>query len=351
MTHPVRAALDEHLDAVATGDLVRVAAGYAPDARLVSHEGTVAGRDEVTRWFAERADFFTTMELHHERVDVLDGMAGLDWWGRVGGRALEGRDEFDVDADGLITEQRVVRVGRSQRDDHVPVRIEVEPPVGRIVLARDAKRNAVSQPMLAVMKAALADLAADERVGAVLLVGEGRDFCAGEDVRGFEFPDAATAERFLHGPLDLFTAMEELPKPIVVAVHGNALGFGSEVLLAADTVVAAPDARFGFAEIDHGAVPSVLVTRGLDTVFRRRVLRFALTGERFGTDVAVGARMVHLVADDPRAVAEEVAREHAGWAPASVRTVKALLGCHAADDHDRAREFMPRVLVDVEPSI
>lgn len=231
------------------------------------------------------------------------------------------------------------------------LRFEVEPPLARIVLDRDEKRNAVSIPMLEAMRRFVDAVAADDGVRALIVYGEGRGFCAGEDVRGFEFPDAATAERFLSGPLDLFTALERLPKPVLVAVHGFAFGFGSEVLLVADSVHAAPSTVLGFAEIDHGLVPSVLVTRGLDVAFRRRVLDLALTGRRIGVEEAVEARLVHEVADDPRAAAEAAAREMAAWTPESVALVKRMLGSGAADDHRRAREFMPAVLTQVSVAI
>jgi enoyl-CoA hydratase/carnithine racemase len=205
--------------------------------------------------------------------------------------------------------------------------------------------------MLHAMRRFVEEVAADDDVRALVLVGEGKGFCAGEDVRGFDFPDIETAERFLDGPLDLFAALERLPKPVCVAVHGFAFGFGSEVLLVADSVHAAPGTLFGYAEIDHGLVPSVLVTRGLGVVFRRRALDLALTGRRFGVEEALALRVVHEVNDDPRASAEGAAREMAQWAPEPVALVKGVLGGHAVDDHARTREFMPQVLTQVAVSI
>ncbi|MFV0315887.1 MAG: enoyl-CoA hydratase-related protein [Microthrixaceae bacterium] len=350
MRSGVWAAVQRHTEATASGDVTEIANGYAEDALLVAPDGEVRGRADIARWFGERIDFFGGMELRPERTEVRGGTAGLDWWGRVKDRPLEGRDEFDVDDGGLIVEQRVVRVAGSDRDP-THIRVESEAPVGRIVLDRDDKRNAVSQPMLATMTAAVAEFATDDTIRAVIIKGEGRDFCAGEDVRGFEFPDDATAEAFLEGPLGFFTALEQVPKPVLIAVHGNALGFGSEVLIAADTVVASPDARFGFAEIDHGAVPSVLVTRGLDVAFRRRALRFALSGERFDTPEAVQARLVHEVDGDPDERVEILAAQQALHSPEALRVIKALLGAEVVDGHSRAKEFMPRVLTEVSPAI
>jgi len=227
------------------------------------------------------------------------------------------------------------------------VRLEVEAPLARLVLARPERRNAVSQAMLAEMTAMLGEVAADERVGALVLRGEGPDFCAGEDVRGFQFPDAEACAAFLRGPLGFFTALETLAKPVVAAVHGHALGFGAEVLLACDAVLADPGAILGFAEIDHGAVPSVLMTRGLGSLFRRRALDLALTGRRVGADEARDLRLVHEVVAGVHEAADALARDLATRPAAAVAVVKTLLGADAPDDHAAAAEFMGRVLVQV----
>ncbi len=349
---PARRALEEHLAASEAFNLERLGAGYAGDARLRTHEGdTVEGRDAVVAWFASRESFFRSLAVHPERIEVLGSTVVLDWWGETPtGTRLAGRDAFDVDGGGRIVEQRVVQVGRTDRQRR-DVRCEIEPPVARLVLDRAAKRNAVSQSMLADMTAFVREIDSDDRVRALLLAGEGADFCAGEDVRGFDFADERRARAFLDGPLTFFASLELLPVPVVVSVQGHALGFGSEVLLVADAVYAAPTATFGFAEIDHGAVPSVLVTRGLGVVGRRRAMDLALTGRRFAAAEAWQLGLVHVVADDPRTAAEDALDMVAGWPPASVRTVTRLLTAGVLDDHADARDFMPPVLTQVRVAI
>lgn len=346
-----REAFDEHITAVAGGDTERIAAGYSDEARLVMPTGeAIEGRSAITSWFGERADFFGTLSLRPERIEIRPGFAALDWRGLIGEDPYEGRDEFDVDRLGLITEQRVVRVSRSKRPP-LGLRVELEPPLARLILDRDDKRNAVSQPMLAAMTAFVHEVRDDSSLRALVLSGSGRAFCAGEDVGGFEFPDVGTCLRFLDGPFNFFTAVETMPKPLVVAVHGAALGFGSEVLLVADAVYADPGSTFGFAEIDHGAVPSVLVTRGLDVVLRRRAADLAVTGRRIDAAAAREMRLVHRLTDDPVGEAEAAALGMAEWAPDAVAVVKGVMGRGAGDDHDRAREFMPAVLMQVEPAL
>lgn len=346
---PIRHALEQHVAASQDLDLDRLVAGYAEHAELVTHDGeTVRGRGPVVAWFEERGDFIRTLDLRPERIEIRPGHATLGWWGSLpSGQRLEGRNEFTVDGDGLITRQVVAAYGRTDRDA-ADVRVEITPPLLEIVLARPHKRNAVSQPMLHHMTTALRECASDDGLRAVVLSGDDPDFCAGEDVGGFYFPDEDTARRFLHVPLTFFEALETLPHPVVVAVQGHALGFGSEVLLVADTVVAHPGATFGFAEIDHGAVPSVLVTRGLGVVGRRSVLDLALTGRRFSADAAWDVGLVHRIHAHPAAAARETARELATYSQGSVAVTKGLLGADARDDHVRARGFMPAVLTGVK---
>lgn len=228
------------------------------------------------------------------------------------------------------------------------VRIEIDPPILRLVLDRAAKRNAVSQPMLARMTAALRDVATRTDLRVVVLRGEGPAFCAGEDVDGFAFPDEAAARTFLEGPLTFFEALETLPLPVAVAVHGAALGFGSEVLLVADVVCASPDAVLGFAEIDHGAAPSVLLTRGLGVLSRRRAADLALTGRRITATEALELGLVHAVVEDPTAEVERLAALIAGWDPAATATIQHLMAADAPGDHARGRDFMPPVLTSVK---
>lgn len=120
--------------------------------------------------------------------------------------------------------------------------------VATLQLNRPQRLNALTAELLAGLRAALEDCAADDAVRAVLLTGSGKGFCAGQDL-GERDP------RTLDGPLDLeaiqkaqfhpiVTLMAEMPKPVVVAVNGIAAGAGASLALAGDIVLAGPVARF-----------------------------------------------------------------------------------------------------------
>ena len=97
-----------------------------------------------------------------------------------------------------------------------------------------------------------------------MLSGEGPSFCAGLDFKSFmanpdqdllglerrEGEDENFAQRAAHG-------WRSLPVPVIAALHGNALGGGAQLALAADVRMAAPDTRFSVMEIRYGLIPDM----------------------------------------------------------------------------------------------
>jgi enoyl-CoA hydratase/carnithine racemase len=126
------------------------------------------------------------------------------------------------------------------------VRVERGARVAVVTLARPDVRNAVSTPLLEELVGALGDLATEPEVRAVVLAGDGPDFCAGAD-----FAELAGARS---GPSGMdygrsfeeaMEAIEASPAPVIASVQGAALGAGCQLVLACDLAVAAMDARLG----------------------------------------------------------------------------------------------------------
>lgn len=74
-----RAALDEHLAAVAAMDLGLIKAGYAGDAVLRVPDGEVRGRQAIGRWFAQRGEFFNSVRFRPERIETCEGFVAIEW--------------------------------------------------------------------------------------------------------------------------------------------------------------------------------------------------------------------------------------------------------------------------------
>jgi enoyl-CoA hydratase len=131
--------------------------------------------------------------------------------------------------------------------------------VALLTLDRQERRNAVDREALAQLLAAVEDRG-DARV--LVLTGAGGHFCAGADLTGVEDSTFATT---LRGVLD---ALANMPIPTIAAVEGAALGAGTQLAVACDLRVAAPDATFGIPAaklglmVDHWTVQRLALAAG-----------------------------------------------------------------------------------------
>lgn len=128
-------------------------------------------------------------------------------------------------------------------------------------LNRPAVRNALSPQLRAELVTALEDAAADPAVRCVVLRGDERAFCAGGDVKGMDVQESPIATvRRLDGAAVMVRALYHLPKPVIAAVEGPAVGAGLSIALAADMVVAREGASFSAAFTKRGLVPDTGMT-------------------------------------------------------------------------------------------
>jgi 2-(1,2-epoxy-1,2-dihydrophenyl)acetyl-CoA isomerase len=136
------------------------------------------------------------------------------------------------------------------------LRVEIADAVATITLDRPDALNSLTVPLKEELLAALAAVAADDGVRAVVLTGAGRAFCAGQDLRERLEPDAEPLEteiRLRYNPL--VRAMRGLPKPIVGAINGVAAGAGAALAFACDIRIAAESASFVLAFGRVGLIP------------------------------------------------------------------------------------------------
>jgi methylglutaconyl-CoA hydratase len=153
-----------------------------------------------------------------------------------------------------------------------------------LTLNRPAKRNALNRDLIEALHTAFAeaDLASDVRV--VILRGSGPDFCAGADLEELlASADRPVAENEADALRlgDLLLAIRRIPKPVIAAVHGNAVAGGCGLATACDLVLASADARFGYPEIQRGFVPAMVLA-----LLRR------LVGEKLAFDLSATGRLL-----------------------------------------------------------
>ncbi|HEX4901054.1 MAG TPA: enoyl-CoA hydratase-related protein [Pyrinomonadaceae bacterium] len=134
--------------------------------------------------------------------------------------------------------------------------------IATIKLNRPDKRNALNDELIAGLKKGLRAAAAEPSVRAVVISGAGKDFCSGADLSALrKISEASIAENAAdaRSMMDLFTLMRELEIPVIAAVRGRALAGGCGLASAADLVLAAESARFGYPEVKIGFVPAMVM--------------------------------------------------------------------------------------------
>ena len=176
--------------------------------------------------------------------------------------------------------------------------------VGRITFNRPGTLNAWIPQFGEELSAVLQGEAADDSVRSVLITGAGRGFSSGADLKaGFEahpddgMPDVYKELTEFYHPV--ITGIRRLPKPVVAAVNGPAVGIGCSVALACDIVLAAESAYFGLAFVNIGLMPD-----GGSTLFvpaavgKAHAFEMALLGERVDAARALEWGLVNRVHPD-----------------------------------------------------
>jgi enoyl-CoA hydratase/carnithine racemase len=213
--------------------------------------------------------------------------------------------------------------------------------VADVRLNRPDKLNALDAPMFEALGSTGRDLAADSSLRAVVLSGEGRAFCAGLDFGGFRAMTGSAPDRAKQPSRGLFDrdgstpanfaqqaawVWQELPVPVIAAVHGVAYGGGLQIALGADIRFVAPDARLSVLEIKWGLVPDMSGTQTLRRLIPLDVAKeLTFTGRVLSGSEAVELGLATHTAESPREAALELAREIAGKSPSAVRAAKQLL--------------------------
>ena len=204
------------------------------------------------------------------------------------------------------------------------VRLEVSEGVGTIRLDRP-KMNAISVAVQDELRAAAEEATARDDVKAVVLYGGERTFAAGNDVK--EMADMSHVDMVKRsGPLqEAVTAVARIPKPVVAAVTGYALGGGCELALAADVRFAADDAVLGQPEVLLGIIPGAGGTQRLARlVGPSRAKDIIFTGRFVPAEEALAIGLVDRVVPAGSVHDEAVAwaAQFAGAATYAVRAAK-----------------------------
>jgi methylglutaconyl-CoA hydratase len=178
------------------------------------------------------------------------------------------------------------------------VTYEVERGIARVGLNRPERRNALDQELLSELRDALRAASVDDSVRVVLVTGAGKDFCSGMDLRTFANDASGDLSKFqaeARNMAGLLLDMRRHPRPIVAAVHGRALGGGCGIATAADLVLAADSAQFGYPEIAIGFVPAIVMAILRRSVSEKRAFEMITSGEAISAQTALEYGMINRV--------------------------------------------------------
>lgn len=221
------------------------------------------------------------------------------------------------------------------------IRVSVSEGVADVKLNRADKMNALDQEMFDALVEAGTSLAQQPGLRAVVISGAGRAFCAGLDMGRFaQMARPAAGGGAVSTELRLATrshgsanaaqyavlVWQDIPVPVIAAVHGVAFGGGFQLALGADLRFVAPDTKMSVMEIKWGLVPDMGGMLLMPQLARGDVIReLTFSGRVFSGTEALALGFATRVCDDPYPAALAFAHEVAGRSPHAVRAGKRLM--------------------------
>jgi enoyl-CoA hydratase/carnithine racemase len=225
------------------------------------------------------------------------------------------------------------------------VTVSVDAGVADVRLNRPEKRNALDGAMFTALAEAGERMKTEPGLRCVVLSGEGASFCAGLDFGSFQQmsdgdrtegnsnegdrpagnPASMAEGRITHLGQQVAWVWQEVPVPVIAAVHGHALGGGIQIALGADIRIVHPDAQLSVREVHWGLVPDMSGTLTLSRLVRPDVAKeLTFTARMMSGSEALALGLATRLSETPREDALAMAAEIAARSPEAVRGAKAL---------------------------
>lgn len=220
------------------------------------------------------------------------------------------------------------------------VTISVVDGIADVKMNRADKRNALDNAMFTSLSAAGEYLKTMDDLRVVVLSGDGASFCAGLDFSSFaQMAEAGVADkkpdmnagamadgRITHMAQQVCWVWQEVPVPVIAAVHGHALGGGIQIALGADIRIVHPDTQLSVREVHWGLIPDMTGTLMLARLVRPDIVKkLVFTARVFSGHEAHEMGIATQLSQDVHADAMTMAREIAGRSPEAVRGAKKLI--------------------------
>ena len=181
------------------------------------------------------------------------------------------------------------------------INYDINQGIATITLNRPDKFNSFNRPMADAFNAALQEASSDENIRCVIITGEGKAFCAGQDLQEAIDPNGPGLKKIIEeGYNPSIMRITEMPKPVIAAVNGVAAGAGANIALACDFVIAKQSASFIQAFSKIGLIPDSGGTYFLPRLIGyQRALAQMMLGDKISADEAMQMGMIYKsVSDD-----------------------------------------------------
>ena len=208
-----------------------------------------------------------------------------------------------------------------------PLLVRLDETTAVLTLNRPEQRNALNPELFAALREAVAEAKDEPTVRAVVVTGSGeRAFCAGADIRAMQSMGVDAAREWSLLGHTVFQAMEDLPKPVIAAINGVAVGGGCELALACDFRFMAEAAQVGQPEIKLGLMPGWGGTQRLPRIVGQALAKdLVLTGRLMGAEEALRVGLANGVAENGGSVLDVAlvyARQFGALPPLAVGAAK-----------------------------
>ncbi len=199
-----------------------------------------------------------------------------------------------------------------------------------IALNRPEKRNALNDSLINSLKSALRDADEDGDLNAILIKGEGKDFCSGADLSALQkISESDVLENLWDAEnlMELFLLIRKVKIPVIAAVHGRALAGGCGLATACDIVLASRTAIFGYPEVKIGFVPAMVMAILRRNLSEKRAFELITKGFSYDAETAGKFGLINHIYDDDAFESEVVtfANEYSNVSRSAVILSKKLL--------------------------